>query len=637
MDRGCLPKGSVMNLRRSSRVRTVTAWSSAAFVAGGLLVAAGPSAVATGHPSAATHAARAHPGAKQAVATGRGGAVSSVDLDATRAGIATLRRGGNAIDAAVSTAATLGVTEPYVAGPGGGGFMVIYLARQHRVLTIDGRETCPAACTSDLFVENGEPLAFEEARHSGLAVGVPGTVRQWSQAVGQYGSRPLAADLRPAIHRARRGFVVDDTFIQETKESLSDLQAFTSSRRLFLRHGRPLSVGTRLRNRDLAHTYAMIARRGDDYLYRGRLAHAIVRTVQRPPVWRHSPLRVRPGIMTRRDLVSYHAEQPTPTHVRYRGRDIYGMPPPSSGGSTTGEALNILSGYDMSGEPRAAALHHYIEALRYSFADRNRYVADPDYVDVPLHGLLSPAFAATRRCLIGDKAATAPVAPGDPYPPYDGCGAASTGPASTENEQSTNNIVTADRWGNVVAYTNTIEQFAGTGMTVPGYGFLLNNEMTDFTFAPATADAPEVNLPAGGKIPRSSMNPTVVLRHGKPVFAVGTPGGATIISTVLQILVNHLDFGMSLEHAIAAPRVGNFNTPTSFAEKEFLDLPVAHKLKDDYGQDFTLYTGQYQVDTKIGDATGVAILGRARFRAAAEPVRRGGGSAMVVYRAGHRG
>ncbi len=188
----------------------------------------------------------------------------------------------------------------------------------------------------------------------------------------------------------------------------------------------------------------------------------------------------------------------------------------------------------------------------------------------------------------------------------------------------------------MVAYTNTIEQFAGTGMTVPGYGFLLNNEMTDFTFAPASAGAPEVNLPEGGKIPRSSMNPTVVLRHGKPVFAVGTPGGATIISTVLQILVNHLDFGMSLERAIAAPRVGNFNTPTSFAEQAFLDLPVAKRLKDHYGQQFTLYTGQYQVDTKIGDATGVEILGRNRFRAVAEPVRRGGGSALVVRPRGHR-
>jgi gamma-glutamyltranspeptidase/glutathione hydrolase len=412
--------------------------------------------------------------------------------------------------------------------------------------------------------------------------------------------------------------------------SLTDLQAFTSSRRLFLRHGQPLPVGTTLRNRDLAHTYRMIARHGTRYLYDGPLAAAIAHTVQHPPVWQGTPLTVRPGIMTRRDLAGYHADEPRPTHVRYRGDDVYGMPPPSSGGSTTGEALNILSGYDMSAEPRALALHHYLESLRYSFADRNRYVADPRFVDVPLHGLLDPAFAATRRCLITDRAATSPVAPGDPYRPYTGCDGTGAAGNAGDHEQSTNNIVTADRWGNVVAYTNTIEQFAGTGMAVPGYGFLLNNEMTDFDFAPSDPAVPDVNLPAGGKRPRSSMDPTVVLRHGRPVFAVGSPGGATIISTVLQILVNHLDFGMSLERAIAAPRAGNFNTPTSSAEQTFLDTPVARQLQDRYGQQFTVVTGPTQIQKEIGAATGVELLGGHRMRADAEPVRRGGGSALVV-------
>jgi gamma-glutamyltranspeptidase / glutathione hydrolase len=567
---------------------------------------------------------------KQPVATGRGGAVASVDLDASRAGIQVLRGGGNAIDAAVATAATLGVTEPFVAGPGGGGFMVIYLASQHRVLTIDGRETCPAACTNDLFVENGKPLDFEEARHSGLAVGVPGMVDTWAKAANQYGKKGFSADLRPAITRAEQGFRVDDTFVQETKESLADLQAFTSSRRLFLKHGQPLPVGSILRNPDLARTYRLLAQRGPRYLYDGPLAKAIARTVQHPPVWKGTPLTVRPGIMTPRDLAAFHADEPAPTHVDYRGYDVYGMPPPSSGGSTTGEALNILSGYDLSGEPRALALHHYLESLRYSFADRNRYVADPRFVDVPLHGLLSPDFAATRRCLITDHAATSPVAPGRPYPPYGGCSTGGTPGSPSDHEQSTNNIVTADKWGNVVAYTNTIEHFAGTGMTVPGYGFLLNNEMTDFDFAPASPDVPDVNLPAGGKRPRSSMNPTIVLRDGQPAFAVGSPGGATIITTVLQILVNHLDFGMSLEQAIAAPRAGNFNSPTSSAEQAFLDSPVARQLQDTYGQQFSLVTGPLQLEKEIGAATGVELLSGHRLRADAEPVRRGGGSALVV-------
>jgi gamma-glutamyltranspeptidase / glutathione hydrolase len=565
-----------------------------------------------------------------AVATGRGGAVSSVDLDASRSGIQVLRDGGNAIDAAVAVASTLGVTEPFVAGPGGGGFMVIYLARQHRVVTIDGRETCPSRCTHDLFLENGQPLAFEEARHSGLAVGVPGMVDTWGRAVQRFGQRSFGADLRPAIRRAEEGFRIDRTFRQETRESLTDLQAFTSSRHLFLENGHPLPLGSRLRNPDLARTYRTLARRGPRALYGGRMARAIARTVQHPPVWSGTSLTVRPGVMRRRDLRSYHVDQPSPTHVRYRGRDVYGMPPPSSGGSTTGEALNILSGYDMSGDSRALSLHHYLESLRYAFADRNRYVGDPAYVDVPLHGLLDPAYAATRRCLITDHAADSPVAPGSPYPPYGACPASRVGSAGRDHEQSTNNIVTADRWGNVVAYTNTIEHFAGTGMTVPGYGFLLNNEMTDFDFAPSSPTVPDVNLPAAGKRPRSSMDPTIVLRHGRPDFAVGSPGGATIITTVTQILLNHIDFGMPLEKAIAAPRVGNFNTPTSSAEQAFVDLPVAQTLQSVYGQHFSVVSGVTPLDSEIGAATGIRMLPHHRFLAAAEPVRRGGGSALVV-------
>ncbi len=617
-------------MRDSRRTRTITAVASVWLLGVGALAAGGPAVSAQPQEQPAS---RHHP--KHAAATGRGGAVASVDLDASRAGIRVLRHGGNAIDAAVAMAATLGVTEPYVAGPGGGGFMVIYLARQHRLVTIDGRETCPAACTPKLFVEHGQPLDFEAARHSGLAVGVPGMVATWAKAAHEYGARSLASDLRPAIRAARHGFVVDRTFVQETRESLPDLRAFRSSRRLFLTgDGKPLPVGSRLRNPDLAHTYRLIAKRGPKVFYGGRLGAAVAHTVQHPPTWPGTPLKVRPGIMTRRDLAGYVADQPSPTHVNYRGYGVYGMPPPSSGGSTVGEALNILSGYRMSQEPRALAMHHYLESLRYSFADRNRYVGDPDYVDVPLSGLLDPAYAATRRCLITDTAADSPVPPGHPYPPFRGCGGSSGSASGSDTEQSTNHIVTADRWGNVVSYTNTIEQFAGTGMTVPGYGFLLNNEMTDFDFVPADPYTPDVNLPAAGKRPRSSMSPTIVLRHGRPAFAVGTPGGVTIITTVLQILINHIDFGMSLERAIAAPRVGNFNTPTSYAERGFLRTHVARVLRHRYGQDFTALTGPNPLDRQIGAATGVAMLPHHRLRAAAEPVRRGGGAALVVRPSG---
>jgi gamma-glutamyltranspeptidase / glutathione hydrolase len=570
---------------------------------------------------------------KEAVATGTGGAVASTEFNASKAGILTLKAGGNAIDAAVAVASTLGVTAPFVAGPGGGGFMVIYLARTRQVVTIDGREKCPAACTPQLFIDSatGQPLSFEDARHSGLSVGVPGMVAIWENAVRYFGRRSFAADLQPAITVAERGFTITPEFVQEEEKALPDLQAFTSSRELFLsKDGRPLPVGSTLRNPDLARTYKNLARYGPDYLYHGPLGAEIANTAQHPPVWPGTPLTVRPGIMTAADVANYTAPQRAPTHVSYRGLDVSGMGPPSSGGITTGEALNILSDWDLSSGDRAQALFQYLESSRLAFADRNAYIGDSDYVSVPRQGLLDPAYAATRRCLIGDSALSSPVAPGDPYPPYTPCTTTASATAGQEGRQ-TNHIVTADKWGNVVSYTNTIEQFAGSGMTVPGRGFLLNNEMTDFDFAPATPTAYDPNLPAPGKRPRSSMDPTIVLQNGVPDFTIGSPGGSTIITTVLQILLNHIDFGMSLPDAIAAPRASQRNTSTTLAERDFYNSPLAQQLTSRYGEKFTEATGPVlPLDQYIGGATGIQFLPGGRFQAAAEPVRRGGGSALVV-------
>jgi gamma-glutamyltranspeptidase/glutathione hydrolase len=571
---------------------------------------------------------------KEPVATGTGGAVASTEFNASRAGIDTLKAGGNAIDAAVAVASTLGVTEPFVAGPGGGGFMVIYLAKTHQVVSVDGREMCPAACTPQLFIDlaTGKPLAFEEARHSGLSVGVPGMVATWARAVRQFGRRSFAADLRPAIEVAKRGFTITSDFIQQEEASLPDLQAFTSSRQLFLTpDGQPLPEGSTLRNRDLAHTYQQLAARGPGYLYGGPLGAQIAQTVQHPPVWPGTPLTVRPGIMTASDVAAYTAKLRAPTHISYRGLDVYGMAPPSSGGITTGEALNILSGWDLSAEPRAQALFQYLESSRLAFADRNAYIGDSDYVSVPQDGLLDPAFAATRRCLVGDTALTSPLAPGSPYPPYPPCTTARVAASQGQEGTQTNHIVTADQWGNVVSYTNTIEQLAGSGMTVPGRGFLLNNEMTDFDFAPSTPGAYDPNLPAPGKRPRSSMNPTIALKDGAPNFTIGSPGGSTIITTVLQILLNHVDFGMSLPDSIAAPRASQRNTTTTLAEPDFYNSALAQQLTSQYGEQFTEATGPVlPLDQYIGSATGIDFLSDGRFQAAAEPVRRGGGSALVV-------
>ena len=357
--------------------------------------------------------------AREPVAVGTGGAVASMDLGASQAGIDVLRHGGNAIDAAVATASTLGVTIPFVAGPGGGGFMVIYLAKTHQVVTIDGRETCPAACTPTMFTDpkTGQPLGYDYASDQPLATGVPSMVATWAKAVSRYGRGSLAADLQPAIRVADRGFRVNADFRQLTQSDLPELQAYPASRALLLtRAGQPLPVGSLLRNPDLARTYRLLGRYGPSYLYDGPLGRAIVQADDHPVLTPGSKVVALPGIMTTSDLRAYRARVQAPTHVRYRGLDIYSMAPPSSSGSTVGEALNILSGYNLSAEPRATALFHYLEASRLAYADRNAYVGDPRYVSVPLSGLLSPAFAATRRCLIHNQALDLPGRPRQPHP-----------------------------------------------------------------------------------------------------------------------------------------------------------------------------------------------------------------------------
>jgi gamma-glutamyltranspeptidase/glutathione hydrolase len=569
---------------------------------------------------------------KRPVATGTGGAIATVDLDASAAGLEVLRHGGNAVDAAVAAAATLGVTEAYSAGVGGGGFMVVHLAKERRVVTIDGRETAPAAFREDSFIDpaTGQPIPFAERVTSGLGVGVPGTVATWQKALRQYGTRPLGKLLKPAIRVAERGFVVDQTFHDQTASNAARFAAFPATAELFLPGGAPPPVGSVLRNPDLARTYRLLARRGTHPFYRGRIAEAIAETVQDPPVDPASTLNVRPGLMTEADLAAYRALDRPPTRVGYRGYQVYGMGPPSSGGSTVGEALNILEGYDLGGESYTQALFHYLEATRLAFADRNRWVGDPDFVDVPLRGLLSQGFADERRCLIGDRANVSPVPPGDPFPPFGpGCpaGVAVAGPAE---RPATTHLTVADRWGNVVSYTLTIEQTGGSGIVVPGYGFLLNNELTDFNPAPLFPGVPDPNLPAPGKRPRSSMSPTIVVRDGRPVMAVGSPGGATIITTVLQILVEHLDRGRSLPEAIAAPRVSQRNSDPGDAEPAFLASPEAAALQA-LGELFRPAPTTPPLPSEIGAAAGIAFGRHGLQQAAAEPVRRGGGSALVVH------
>ena len=555
----------------------------------------------------------------QPVATGAGGAATTVDGVATTAAIGALRDDGNAVDAAVTAAAVLGVTEPFSCGIGGGGFMVIRTP-DGEIATIDSRETAPAAMHPESFWEDGAPLAFNAARYSGLSAGVPGTVRGWNKALESHGTFSLARTVRPAIDVAREGFVVDQPFFDQTQLNVPWFDDVPSSAALYLDpDGTPHDVGSVFRNPDLADTYARIGRLGPKGFYRGEVSEAMREAVTNPPVAADADHAWRPGVMSANDVRNYSAPRRPPTHVTYRGLDVWGMGPPSSGGSTVGEALNLLSGFDPAGD-RTKALQLSFEASRVAFADRGAWLADPAFFDVPLTGLLSSGFADERRALIDpDQAGTSPVAPGDPRP-YEG----SSGPfgeaaASVTRAGTTTHITTADDSGTVVSYTFTIESTGGNGIVVPGFGFLLNNELTDFDFGSTT----HPNRVEGGKRPRSSMSPTIVTRDDEPVMALGSPGGSTIITTVLQLLVDTVDLDRSLPDAIAAPRATQRNTANTLAESAFTASPEGQALANDYGHTFAP-TGE------IGAATGITFFGEGAMQAAAEPVRRGGGNAQVV-------
>ncbi|HEY5787005.1 MAG TPA: gamma-glutamyltransferase [Microlunatus sp.] len=581
----------------------------------GTLLAGSPPPVADASPSTDRPVTRKNP-----TAYGWGGAVASVDPEATAAGLRVLRDGGGAVDAAVATAAALGVTEPYSAGIGGGGYFVYYDAKTRRVHTIDGRETAPASMPGTAFTDpaKGEPYPLAELVTSGKSVGVPGTPATWERALQRWGRKSLASNLQPAIRIATRGFVVDDTFRSQTLDNKERFAQITPTAELYLPGGDAPTVGSTFRNPELADTYREIAAGGAAVMYRGPIANEIVQTVQRPPKEPGAALPVWPGYVQATDLAAYETIDREPTRMSYRNLDVYGMAPSSSGGTTVGEALNILDTVNLGRMSTPRALHYYLDASALAFADRAAYVGDPAYVQVPTSTLLSQRFADSRACQIPRRQALdTPTESGDLT--ARGCAAAGRAPA-TEQGQSTTHLVASDRWGNVVSYTLTIEQTGGSGIVVPGRGFLLNNELTDFSAAYLATDPNRIQA---GKRPRSSMSPTIVLDgRGQPVYAVGSPGGSTIITTVLQTLVNRVDLGMTLPEAIAAPRASHRNAEDLTAEPAFIEQ---------YGR--ALISRGYSFAPNPAEIGAVAAL---EFRpggyvlAAAEPVRRGGGSAGVV-------
>jgi gamma-glutamyltranspeptidase/glutathione hydrolase len=554
---------------------------------------------------------------KTPIATGTGGAVATISDQASQAAMTILNKGGNAIDAAVAAAATLGVTDPFSCGIGGGGFMVIYLAREQRVITIDHREMAPASFTPAWFQDKGQPIDFDTAVASGAAVGVPGTVRGWHEALDRYGTMSFKQVLAPAIGVAEKGFRVSEIFNQLVKENETKFQHFSSTSALYLRDGKAIPVGATMRNPDLAKSYRLLATGGQRAFYAGLLARALVDTVNRPPM--NAGAAVRPGQMTLADLANYEARIRQPIHSTYRGYDLYGMAEPSSGGVAVAEALNILEGYDLKSMPRAAALHLYLEASRLAFADRNAYLADPEFVDAPVAGLLAKPFAATRRALIDARRAASNVAAGDPYPfQNDQSILLPPKAASLPREGAhTTHFTVADKDGNIVSYTFTIESWGGSGIVVPGYGFLLNNEMTDFDFS-----GPRPNVPEAGKRPRSSMAPTIVLRDGKPAFTIGSPGGATIITTVLQSIVNYIDLGLPMNAAIDAPRLSERNNAATSIEPGFAGTAQAQALEQ-FGHKWEA------APEEIGAANALVFNADGTVTAVSESRRHGGGAALV--------
>ncbi|GAA1795304.1 gamma-glutamyltransferase [Agromyces lapidis] len=596
---------------RRSIIAIATAVSLAAFAA--------PTAASADNAAAASTAVTGRPAPPApATSTGFGGAVSSVDASASAVGLEVLRDGGNAVDAAVATAAALGVTEPYSAGIGGGGYFVHFDAETGEVTTIDGRETAPAAMPSDAFIDpaTGAPYAFASAVSSGLSVGVPGTLATWEAALDELGTTSLREALQPAILLATKGFVVDQTFRDQTLANQARFAAFPDTAELFLPDGDAPKVGSVFKNLDLARTMRQIALGGTGVFYQGALADEIAAVAQAPIVDPDATLPAYPGYLTADDLADYEVLEQDPTHVQYRGLDVYGMAPSSSGGTTVGESLNILENFDLGTDP-VQALHLYFEATAHAFADRNAYVGDPAFVDVPTSTLLSQGFADARACVIDpDAASVKPVAPA----PLSAAGcetAALEEPADTENV-STTHLSVVDRWGDAVAYTLTIEQTGGSGMTVPGRGFLLNNELTDFSFVPNPADP---NTVEPGKRPRSSMSPTIVLDDGEVRFVVGSPGGSMIITTVTQVLVNRIDLGMTLPEAVAAPRASQRNTAAVAAEPAF---------RAAYEVALTAYGHTFSTSSEIGAVAAIEVDADGLMTAVAEPVRRGGGTGLVA-------
>lgn len=470
---------------------------------------------------------------------GEGGMVVSQEALASRVGADILAAGGNAVDAAVATGFALAVTLPQAGNLGGGGFMLVHLAETGKTIAIDYREMAPAQAHRDLFLDQEGNADPEKSRFSALSTGVPGTVAGLVHAQQQYGTLPLERVLAPAIALAEEGFSVGYPLSYSLQRAEQRLSQQDAARQYFLgTDGKALPPGHLWVQKDLAETLKRIARHGAEDFYKGKTADLIVAEMERSG-----------GLITHSDLASYQVVEREPVVGSYRDVEIVSMPPPSSGGIHLIQMLNILEGWDLAGEGHnsAAYLHRLIEAMRRAYADRSKYLGDPDFVEVPVSELIDKAYAARLRDGISLERAT---------PSSD------VAPALNLLEESpqTTHYSVWDEAGNVVTNTYTLNFSYGNGLAVSGAGFLLNNEMDDFSAKPGAPNAfgllgDEANAIEPGKRPLSSMTPTLVFRDGVPILATGGPGGSRIITSVLQVILNHVEFGMNVAEATAAARI----------------------------------------------------------------------------------
>lgn len=488
-------------------------------------------------------------------ATGLNGVVSSGKYEASKIGTTILERGGNAVDAAVAVGFALGLTEPNSSGIGGGGFMVVRDGKTGDSIFIDFRERAPMAATPDMWqtYENADGKTVvigNQKADGGKSVGVPGDVAGLLYVLETYGTMTREEVLAPVIELAEKGFTVTPTLSADMKNNYDKMSLYSEAGDLFLKEVDGMKfayeVGENFTNPDYAKTMRLIAAQGADVFYKGEIAEAIVATVNKYG-----------GVFTMEDMANYKVEVTEPVKGTYRGYEIISSPPPSSGGAIVVQILNILENFDLPSMEKNSAeeLHLYAEAFKLAYADRGEYMGDPKYVDVPLEGLTSKEYAKKLAAKISPDSSIETILSDDPW--------------MFEHEDTTHFSV-ADKDGNIVAVTKTVNYVFGSKVVVPGYGFVMNDEMDDFVVG-----ANHPNSIAGGKTPLSSMSPTIILKDGNPYAVLGSPGGTTIISTVAQIISNLVDHDMTMQEAIDAPRIKGFNNNTIDYETRIAESVIA--------------------------------------------------------------